>query len=81
MVKFDDSNTGLVGNNLFNQVRDQINGNIKNQEPKFKNVKRNMFNLTAGSAAIAKANFVSGFDILNNFWANPSDIGAYKYMP
>ena len=81
LVKFDDSNTGLVGNNLFEQIRDQLNGNIKNQEPKFKNVKRNMFGLTAGSAAIGKANFSAGNDILNSIRFAPSDIGAYKYVP
>ena len=81
LVKFNDANTALANIDLFDQVRNQTNGNIKNKDTKFKNERRNMMNLQAGSEAIAKANFVSLNDILGLPRTNPSDIGAYKFVP
>jgi hypothetical protein len=82
LIKFDDSGTALAGNALFNFIRNQENGNIKNQDPKFKNINRNFMNVLNGSSAIDKANFIAGSkDILDNVRTSPSEIGAYEYLP
>ena len=83
LIKFNDANTGISTNDLFKEIRNQENGNIKNQNPKFKNPDRNFMNILAGSAAIGKANFsFSTFsDILNVPRNSPSDVGAYNFIP
>ena len=83
LVKFNDFNTSISGQAIFNEIRNQQNGNLKNLDPKFNNINRNFMNLQIGSSAIGKGNFIfSNFnDILNLPRTNPSDIGAYKFIP
>lgn len=83
LVKFNDANTGISSNQLFKQIRDQENGNIKNKDPKFKNADKNFMNIIEGSAAFGKGNseFSTFRDILNNNRTSPSDIGAYNFIP
>ncbi len=81
LVQFKDENTTLVSNTLYDLIRNQQNGNIKNQDPKFKNIKKNQLNILTGSAAINKGNAIySTFsDILEKSRASSSDIGAYQF--
>ena len=81
LVKFKDENTTLVSNTLYDLIRNQQNGNIKNQDPKFKNIKKNQLNILTGSASINKGNAIySTFsDILEKSRASSSDIGAYQF--
>jgi hypothetical protein len=82
LIKFNDANTSLVGLPLYNFINGVTNtfGNIKNVDPKFKNVNKNQLNILFGSGAIGNANFsFSGFkDILDFTRTSPSDIGAYN---
>lgn len=81
LVKFNDAGTTLANVALYDAIRneDNIYGNIKSQDPKFKNVDRNWLNIPTDSPAFEKglAN-EELFDILGKTRTNPTDIGAYK---
>jgi hypothetical protein len=83
LVKFNDVGTGISDDTLYNQVRNQADGNIKNQSPAFKNANNNNLRITENSAARnVGGSFGIPFDILGvpRPASNP-DIGAYQYVP
>ncbi|MES2543520.1 MAG: hypothetical protein V4548_01445 [Bacteroidota bacterium] len=82
LIKHNDN--GISNPNiLYNFIRNEINGNIKNQNPLFKNTNKNKLNILVDSPAIGKGIFdpSAPFDILGNPRPSPSDIGAYQYVP
>jgi hypothetical protein len=89
LIKFNDAGTSLANDTSYNFIRDVANpfGNIKNQDPKFKNINKNKLNILVGSPAINNGeNLSPNFnDILNNPRPTPPntkpDMGAYQYMP
>lgn len=83
LIKFSDNGTTLAGNELYNFIRDEQNGNIKNQNPKFFDIQNNNLNIDETSAAKGKGkfSFSDGTLDLNGFprIIEPSDIGAYNF--
>ena len=83
LIKFNDADTALEDVTLYDFIRQQQNGNIKNQDPKFTAIAKNKMTLLESSAAIAKAVFdpLVPKDILGN--DRPSsgpDIGPYQFI-
>ncbi len=85
LIKFDDSgNNALASNAMYDGIRNATL-NIRNQNPKFKNVAKNQLNILTGSPAInTGANLTPNFnDILNKVRPTPPntnpDIGAYQF--
>ena len=56
-------------------------GNNKRETPKFVDVNANNLMIGEGSSAIGYGNNLGGFDINGNPRPNPSDSGAYNYVP
>jgi hypothetical protein len=84
LVKFNDSNTQLSGDSLYNQIRNQENGNKKNLDPKFKNPDRNFIWLSENSPADNGGVFLPLYDkdILDKVRSSVNtDIGAYQFVP
>lgn len=83
LVKFNDSGTILATNTLYDAIRNQLNGNIKNKNPNFFNRNQNKLNIDDSSAAFAKGNtlYLVPFDILGSTRTLPPDIGAYQNAP
>ncbi len=83
LTKFNDVNVNLANITLYTSIKNETSGNTKNVDPKFKNSSKNKLNLLTGSAAIGISNFInSNFpDIMGQSRTNPSDIGAYKFIP
>ena len=83
LVKFNDSGTLLATNSLYDEIRNQQNGNIKNKNPNFLNRNKNKLNIDATSAAFAKGNslYFVPFDILGVARTLPPDMGAYQNAP
>ena len=83
LVKFNDANSSLVSNTLYDIFRENNTFNNKrNLDPKFKNVSKNQFKLLSGSAAIGIGVFNSLVpkDILgNNRPATNPTLGAYEF--
>jgi hypothetical protein len=69
--------------NITNYVNCKIAINNQSNKPEFKDVNKNDFKLLLGSVAIGNANFSNSIfaDIVNKPRTNPSDIGAYKFVP
>ena len=89
LVKFNDVNNQFGNNILYtssflNGLNNNLIANNNNfYDPKFVNTNRNKLNIQTGSSVIGKGkNFVlPSFDILNKPRTNPTDIGAYKFVP
>ena len=82
LAKFNDTNTLIASDPFYNDIRNQTNGNIKNKDPKFKNLNKNKLNIILNSGAYQKGNTTPLFnDIINSSRTNPSDIGAYNFVP
>jgi hypothetical protein len=80
LVKFKDENTALVGNAIYNQIRNiNTSGNKINVDPKFKKSDRNLMwpteNLNFIVTPAATSNLI---DILGKPRTN---IGAYQFIP
>ena len=81
LIKFRDSGTSLAGKLIYDFIRDQREGNIKNKEPKFFDVNFNKLNIDDTSAAFTKgdAAYLVPVDILGQQrTSNPPDMGAYQ---
>ncbi len=81
LVKFRDGGTALAGREEYVSIRNQQNGNIKNQEPKFFNANLNKLNIDDTSAAFTKGDafYLVPLDILGlPRTSNPPDMGAYQ---
>ena len=83
LVKFNDSGTNLSGNALYDVIRNQQNGIIKNKDPKFFSINQNLLNIDSTSPAVAKgsATYLIPTDILGVTRTLPPDIGAYQNAP
>ena len=87
LIKFSELGTTLAGNTFYdfiiNPTMASSLGNIKSQNPKFKNIDKNQLNILAGSPAIGTgySNSIL-YDIINNSRPalNP-DMGAYQHQP
>lgn len=82
LVKFNDAGLNISSDGWYDQVRNEENGNIINEDPKFKNVFSNKFNIPEDSPANG-AGSISGLlvDVLGNNRYSPYDIGAYESVP
>jgi len=83
LIKFNDSGTSLANDAKYDFIRQQQNGNIKNEDPEFTNIARNKLTLLEGSAAIGKAVYdpLVPKDILGNDRpVSGPDVGAYQYI-
>lgn len=84
LIKFRDSGTSLAGKAIYNFIRNQLEGNIKNKEPKFFNANLNKLNVDDTSAAFTKGDpfYLVPLDILGlPRTSNPPDMGAYQSAP
>jgi hypothetical protein len=83
LVKFNDAGTNLNGNALYDVIRNQQNGIIKNKDPKFFSINQNLLNIDSTSPAVAKgsATYLVPMDILGVTRTLPPDIGAYQNAP
>lgn len=89
LIKFFDFNNQFINGPLYSfgsnprYTNCLISLNSNNNLPYFKNTDKNNFKIESNSVAKGNANFIhSGFDdILGNTRTNPSDIGAYKFVP
>lgn len=87
-IKFNDTGNQFAANPVYtaaflNNPHNLI-GKFQNQnDPKFKNTAKNQLNILAGSSAIGKGKDLTGPlpDILGINRTNPTDIGAYKFVP
>lgn len=78
LVKFNDSNTSLAGNTLYNLIRNgNTFGNKINSDPKFKNPDRNLMWPTENLDLIIPQ-AISTIDILGKPRTN---VGAYQFIP
>jgi len=80
LVKFQDSGTGIAENKLYDFIRNQEFGNIKNKEPKFYKPSQNKLNIDETSSAFQKGNplYRIPTDILGTSRSTMPDIGAYQ---
>ena len=80
LIKFNDRGTGIANDEIYNFIRNQESGNIKNKEPKFYNVDQNKLNIDETSSAFEKGNakYRITTDILGITRSLIPDIGAYQ---
>ncbi len=80
LIKFNDRGTGIANDEIYNFIRNQESGNIKNKEPKFYNVNQNKLNIDETSSAFQKGNTAYRIptDILGVTRTIIPDIGAYQ---
>lgn len=84
LIKFRDNGTSLQNNSAYDFIRNQTNGNIKNQSPKFYNANANKLFIDETSAAFqnGSVSFLVPLDILGRpRTSNPPDMGAYQSAP
>lgn len=84
LIKFRDSGTSLAGKPIYKFIRDQLEGNIKNQDPKFQDANSNKLNIDDTSAAYTKGSltYLVPTDILGHVrTSSPPDMGAYQSAP
>ncbi len=85
LIKFNPEGTSLISQtgSLYDFIMNQQQGNIKSQDPKFKNPNRNQFNLLQNSPAIGQGVYDATCpkDILDKDRSAPTtDIGAYLWQ-
>lgn len=80
LIKFNDRGTGIANDEIYNFIRNQESGNIKNKEPKFYNEDQNKLNIDETSSAFEKGNATYRIptDILGITRSLIPDIGAYQ---
>jgi len=80
LIKFNDFGTGIAKNPLYDVIRNEQSGNIKNKEPKFYKEDLNKLNIDETSAAFQKGNadYRIPQDILGITRSLTPDIGAYQ---
>ncbi len=84
LIKFRDNGTSLQYNHPeYDFIRNQTNGNIKNQDPKFYDVNANKLNISddpsGGAFQKGSLSFLVPLDILGHpRTSNPPDMGAYQ---
>ncbi|MBC7607765.1 MAG: hypothetical protein H7199_12540 [Burkholderiales bacterium] len=83
LVKFRDAGTGVEDDPFYYQLRNESDGNKKNEDPDFFNANRNKLNIAPESFAAAKGDpfYLSGntfSDILGIPRTTPPDLGAYQ---
>jgi len=80
LIKFNDLGTGLANNELYDFIRNEESGNIKNKDPKFYKVNQNKLNIDETSSAFQKGNtsYRIPTDILGVTRSAIPDIGAYQ---
>jgi hypothetical protein len=83
LIKFNDIDTGIEKDNLYNFIRNEVSGNIKNKDPKFFKQNQNKLNIDETSAAYQKGNkdYRIETDILGATRTATPDIGAYQSAP
>ena len=84
LIKFNDSGTSLSDNPAYDFIRDETDGNIKNENPLFFDANNNKLNIDDTSAAFEKGSAVYfvPFDVLGKpRTSNPPDLGAYQSAP
>jgi hypothetical protein len=83
LIKFNDIGTGIEKDILYNFIRNEVSGNIKNKDPKFFKQNQNKLNIDETSAAYKKGNdYGIGTDILGTTRPTTTpDIGAYQSAP
>ncbi|PWA07360.1 right-handed parallel beta-helix repeat-containing protein [Flavobacterium psychrotolerans] len=80
LIKFNDFGTGLAKNILYDFIRNEESGNIKNKDPKFFKQNQNKLNIDETSAAFQKGNTLYRIptDILGVIRTVIPDLGAYQ---
>lgn len=80
LIQFNDVGTRLENNPLYDFIRNETSGNIKNKDPKFYKPNQNKLNIDDTSAAFQKgnANYRIPQDILGITRSLTPDIGAYQ---
>lgn len=84
LIKFNDSNPSPANLTLYEFIRNQQNGNVKNLNPNFFNISQNKLNIDDSSGAFQKGSpsYLVPNDILNNPRnATLPDLGAYTNQP
>lgn len=83
LIKFNDFGTGIANNALYDFIRNEQFGNIKNKDPKFFKLNQNKLNIDETSAAFQKGNATYRIpnDILGNIRTTTPDLGAYQSAP
>jgi len=83
LIKFNDFGTGIEKEVLYDFIRKEETGNIKNKEPKFYNLNLNRLNIDETSAAFQKGNpdYRLAKDIIGLTRTPIPDIGAYQSAP
>lgn len=83
LIRFNDLGTGLANNELYNFIRNEELGNIKNKDPKFYNSDQNKLNIDESSSAFQKGNTLYRIpnDILGISRSTIPDIGAFQSAP
>lgn len=80
LIKFNDFSTTIEKNLLYDFIRKEESGNIKNKDPKFYQANQNRLNIDETSAAFQKGNATYRIpqDILGITRSLSPDIGAYQ---
>ena len=80
LIKFNDIGTGIEKDILYNFIRNEVLGNIKNKDPKFFKQNQNKLNIDETSAAYKKGKeeYRIETDILGTIRTPIPDIGAYQ---
>ena len=83
LIKFNDFGTGIANNALYDFIRNEQLGNIKNKDPKFFKLYQNKLNIDETSAAFQKGNATYRIpnDISGNIRTTTPDLGAYQSAP
>lgn len=87
LIRFNDPANQLSNNPLYTPFltnsTNLISNNSNPRDPKFKNVSKNQMQILSNSSVIGKGVLVPtvNLDILNNLRTNPTDLGAYNFVP
>lgn len=84
LIKFNDSGTGISKDEAYSFIRNETDGNIKNENPNFYNINNNQLFINETSGAFEKGSpiYLVPFDINGNLrTSNPPDLGAYQSAP
>lgn len=84
LIRFRDQGTSLANRNEYKFIRDEENGNIKNENPNFFDANLNKLNINEDSPAVLKGSlaYLIPLDVLGHTrTSNPPDMGAYQSAP
>ena len=86
LLKFRDSGTSLAGKPIYDFIRNQLYGNIKNKDPKFFDANLNKLNISndpdGGAFQKGLLTYLVPLDVLGlPRTSNPPDLGAYQSAP